>query len=444
MRKMNSASKSIFKNLFLHLLCLAPFAIIAGLFDYRFHQYYWSFLNILRPVRPPPMFDFFGVMDFHTIFILIFYCLGVLIYKLNVPTKKWRWFYLSFISIFAGAAISAIYYSPVEPIIKSAPWHLISQYAAPIALFLVILFSLREKIWQEKFLRNMLAAFSLLGLMSLLEFFTNILPGANKDFLGRLVWPYIDPFAAMKPESANWMAYLFGPMTILSFIRLSKNWAHDKFNRANALNIISFLICGTTLLLTKSYTGIIITFILISWRLFTVLPRQYKKWLALGIAIIFIAAILTQYKTPKFQILLGNYKKENSMERRVQIYKFTLEAFKQKSVTGIGAANYQSFFRQKMGNYIGAEIPEEELPPHPHNLLANAWSDLGLFGLIGFLIIYVVTAKQLIFKPRGGSLYLVFAYFLGHGLTDTPYGLTEISTLFWVILSMAVLVDFEA
>jgi hypothetical protein len=152
------------------------------------------------------------------------------------------------------------------------------------------------------------------------------------------------------------------------------------------------------------------------------------------------AGIGSQYKTQKFQILLGNYKKENSIERRAQIYTFNAKSFLAKPVTGIGPGNYQSYFRANQ-NKDGINIPEEEIPPHPHNLITFFWSEIGIFGLLAILLIYGFVIYKIIFSPN--VFYFVMLYPLGHGLIDVPYGLEEFSMLFWIFLALSGLMDID-
>ncbi|MBI2638135.1 O-antigen ligase family protein [Candidatus Peregrinibacteria bacterium] len=431
---MNSGSANLWKKIYLSLVCAAPFVLIAGIFDYRFHTYFWPKLDFIKLFSKSAMFDFVGIADWYFLVIAALATFGFLFWKEPSPDKKRRWIYLPIILIALGAIIARFTFEPVLPKVKSFTLEVWGQFVFPAGLFFILIFSLREKLWIERFQKMLLLAFTILGILSIFEFFTNIMPGANRDFIGRLVWPYIDPFVKMKPESANWLAYLFGPIALLSIVRIIKQ--KDSFFEYAALAVSL-----AVLLLTQSYAGILITGILALIFLSVHLSRHARKNLWLVVLLIVIAAAIPISQTKKFQILLGNYKQENSIERRLQIYKFNWEAFKKQPWKGLGPANYQSYFRQNMDEFIGTKIPEVEIPPHPHNLAVFFWSELGLAGLIAIIVIYISVIFRLLRNPHKHPASFVFAYFLGHGIADNAYGLPEIALLFWIMLALVFLVD---
>jgi len=428
----------IAKNFLKILTLLLPPAIIAGIIDYRFHNYFWPSINALRP-RTGFMFDFFSVLTFFVVILFIVY----LIYAVARRNEKSKltWAHWTVFLIIGGYIIALINFAPYAPQIKSAYWQVLINFVSPLLVFWILFSNLKEPVWQKRFIKSFLLTITALGALCIFEFFTDILPGANRDFLGREVWPYIDPFVKMKPESANWLAYIFGPAVILAAVSLAENVKNKIINIKNLwLEILALVICGVALLLTKSYTGILITaFILFIW-LFKNLHGKHRLYLVAGLIVLMAAGIGSQYKTQKFQILLGNYKKENSIERRAQIYTFNAKSFLAKPVTGIGPGNYQSYFRANQNKY-GINIPEEEIPPHPHNLITFFWSEIGIFGLLAILLIYGFVIYKIIFSPN--VFYFVMLYPLGHGLIDVPYGLEEFSMLFWIFLALSVLMDIN-
>jgi O-antigen ligase len=399
------------------LLRILPFAIIAGILDYRFHNYFWPWGTGLRSGF---MFDFASVFEFFAVFFV-----GFALWKSRKklpPLPRWLWAALA--ALFLGIVVSGLSYEPVEPRIQSWIFQVGINYALPIAVAGAALLSWKR----EEFERWTLGAFTALGSLSILEFLTDWLPGANQDFLGRLVWPYIDPFVGMNPESANWLAFVFGPIVILAALRLTK--------KPDLISSLAFFVGAGVMLLSQSYTGIGVLGGILAYLIFVKLPRKWKAASLVGALLALGIFVATQYDSPKFQILRGDYDRPNSIERRVQIYTFTWESFKEDPLGGIGAGNYQSYFRENQGRILDETIPEIELPPHPHNLLGKWWADLGLFGVAALALIYAASLWQ-IFRWQNLA-YLPLAYPLAHGLLDTPYGLMEVSVLFWLWLAFAV------
>jgi O-antigen ligase len=413
------------------LIYLVPVFLIAGIIDYRFHNYFWPDLNFFRIIPSLRMFDFFSIFDAFLLLVFAGYLISPRI------EKKVKWIDFTILFLIIGLILSRIFYVQIEPSIKSYWFQVYINYANPILLFFVLMFSLKDVKVFKNFSNILMIVFGFFGLVILFEYFTGLLPGETRDFLMRLAWPYIDPFFGLKAESANWLSYLFGPMVIFASVHLAQKIKEHKKVLNYLVESLCIFISVLVLILTKSYTGIGVTFLIIALLVFINIPRKAKKYFTLGFVLLIAIFIATQYNTQKFQILLGHYSKENSIERREQIYTFNYEAFKENWLKGIGPGNYQSFFKENMEKYIGTAIPEEEVPPHPHNLVTHFWSDLGIFGLIAALSLYIGTFYELIVKRKKALFFLIPLYFLAHGMLDLPYGLEENSILFWVFFAIA-------
>ena len=418
---------NFWSKLFGSVLAILPFALIAGIFDYRFHNYFWPKLNWFRLFKTEPMFDFASIFASFTVVFIIAYLLMMIFDEKRRSKLHWHWSFTVVALVFFGGTLATFSYEKIDPVIKSFPVQFFTNYASPVAIFTVLFFTLGDKKFKDLFERWFLVAFGILGASIILEFFGDFFPGENRDFLGRLIWPYIDPFFDLKAESANWVAFLFGPIALLSMLRHKEKWPI-------LVGIISIFV----VLLSKSYTSIVILSTLIFYYVFWQLKRHLRKWVVVTAMVVSVILIGFQYDTPKFKILIGNYdySKANSIERRIQIYKVTWVAFKKNWLYGIGPGNYQNYFKGAMGAVLEDPIPEEEVPPHPHNLAMNFWSDLGIFGLLAILIVYLITGWNVLVKRT--PYFFILAYPLGHGLIDTPYGLEEVSVIFWILMALTV------
>ena len=444
---MNKVSRG-FKFVFDWSLCLLPVFIVAGIIDFRFHDYFWPGLDALRPLGSLAMFDLFSVASLFVWFLVAVYLVAALFVREIRPRLGFRWIYLVLIFLAAGVVVSKVSYVGLEPVIRSFYFQVYINYISPVLMFLVLYFGLsgkggegregRAKLF-ERFQRSFLIVFGLFGLTILFKYFLGVLPGGSVDYLDRLAWPYIDPFFEMKAESANWLSYIFGPTLVLAVLRgVKKIFAAKKVAwKSLWLGGVFVLIAGLILLLTKSYTGLAVTGLLCLYLLFINVPRTWKKYIVAGVVVLMIGFVVTQYNTRKFQILIGNDSQETSLNRRSQIYTFNYEAFKMYPLEGIGPGNYQAFFRENVDEILPEHgIPEIELPPHPHNLATFWWSDLGIFGFLAILMIYAMTFFG-IFRPERNEYFVVVGYFLAHGLLDLPYAMEENSLMFWVFLAMA-------
>ncbi|MBT3865371.1 O-antigen ligase family protein [Candidatus Peregrinibacteria bacterium] len=445
------AYTSIF-NVFLYLL---PVFVVLGIFDYRFHNYFWpgeaggggATGELFFRLHPGlAMFDFFSILDFYLLIVFGLYILGVLGLQIFVPRLKWRWQYLSIAFVVLGLIVAGVSYNPSEPVIKSFWFEIYHLYVTPVALFFVLAFAVKDRVVFRQLQISLMGVLSLFGMLAIYEYFSGALPGDNLDFLGRLVWPYIDPFVDMKYESANWLSYIFGPGLILGVVSLREKlgkglgkWLNKFFEQLKKpqdyfLEGLCIVVSLVVLLLTKSYTGIGITALILGLYVFISVPKKTRKYLVIGFVVLLMVGIASQYNTRKFQILIGNDTQETSLHRRAQIYTFNYEALKENVFVGIGPGNYQSYFRENQERFLDPVIPELEIPPHPHNLLTGWWSDLGIFGMVGMLLIYVMAFVEFFRKKRSGFV-LVLIYFLGHGFLDLPYSLPENTIMFWMFLA---------
>lgn len=76
----------------------------------------------------------------------------------------------------------------------------------------------------------------------------------------------------------------------------------------------------------------------------------------------------------------------------------------------------------------------------PHNILLNFWIDLGLFGVIGFVVIIAFVLWRGL--SRNASMFeLSIALFvvaiIVHGLIDIPYLKNDLALVFWIVMALS-------
>lgn len=426
----------------LRLSCFGiPYMIIAGILDYRFHNYYFSWLNHYRPLINEKMFDFFSVFDGY-IYIVAFLFLVNVVKNDELRSNVKKIISQKNVLVTAGVVLvasllSIATYSPVEPIIHGVGNYLHEIFLIPLCVFVVLasVESDTSNEFEKTFLLNIVIAFSLLGALTIYEFFNADLPGASRDFLDRAVWPYIDPFYDKKAESANWLSYLSAPLALIGITQCKRH--ENKLTQT--ILLIGIAVGLSVLILSKSYTGIVAFAASVGLFFFTKI-KTIKMKVVLVLLLLFIGGIFvySQRDTRKFQILMGNYSKENSIQRRAQIYTVSTSMLLEKPFTGVGPGNYQSAFKNKMLSVLEKPIPEDEVPPHPHNLVLDWWSELGIGGLIAIVSMYFIVIRRWFGSNMTNTGLIVITYFLFHGFLDVPYGLSEVATLFWIMWALVV------
>jgi len=86
-----------------------------------------------------------------------------------------------------------------------------------------------------------------------------------------------------------------------------------------------------------------------------------------------------------------------------------------------------------------------EIFQYPHNLFLAAWSELGLMGLIGFIIILVWFFWKVFRRNRPSSIvhrpFMAAAMIaiLVHGLVDVPYFKNDLAMMFWLFVVLVAL-----
>lgn len=180
--------------------------------------------------------------------------------------------------------------------------------------------------------------------------------------------------------------------------------------------------------------------------------------LAIGLTLILLTPSLKTMALNKLTL------QDLSGEIRKQQWRETMMTLKGNNfIFGNGLANYQVsvspfhqegifFNRDKMDNfhsilYGSAELRAKYWQPveiymYPHNIILNFWSELGLIGLIAFLIIitkFLIKSFIIFIKNKNLlalGLFTSMLVIIIHGLVDVPYFKNDLSALFFIILAL--------
>lgn len=77
----------------------------------------------------------------------------------------------------------------------------------------------------------------------------------------------------------------------------------------------------------------------------------------------------------------------------------------------------------------------------PHNLFLNFWSEIGLFGMLSFVFIYILSVKESIKKYHANKIFgmvllCMLVVSMVHGLVDAPYFKNDLSFLWWILAAV--------
>ncbi|MDQ5970690.1 MAG: hypothetical protein QG603_467, partial [Patescibacteria group bacterium] len=127
----------------------------------------------------------------------------------------------------------------------------------------------------------------------------------------------------------------------------------------------------------------------------------------------------------------------SSMEIRSSQWQETWQMLQDNWFSGAGLNAYQT----KLITYHKTQWLEIFL--YPHNIFLNFWTELGILGLLVFLLILYFIAQELrnlfLIKNKLAWPLLVFwLIWLIHGLVDVPYFKNDLSLLFFIFLALTI------
>lgn len=377
-------------NFFTYLL---PFVVFSALFEFRFLFDLFSYQRIFNLA----FFDLFTIYHFLSPIYLFF------LLKSNFKFNK----FIYFLPILFIPLLSDVY--PNVPFSKF--YVVLSFYIIP--LIYSLFFTKLSSVFKSYFINTFLLLTNFFVLWGL--FFNS----NNFDFLGRLTFPYVDPLDITLLTSANWLAFLLAVLILLSI----------DYVKSSFLKYLNLFIASVFLIMTQSYGALLSICLVLLIKLLYVYKAHYKKIIATFLLIFLITGPYV-IRTPKFKILMGDYHMPNSIERRVQLYKVSFNLFLDNIFIPLGISNFQNVFNLRQPEILSNNvIPQNELPPHPHNLLLFLLIEFGIIGIFLSLFFYIA--------PLYYSVNLAYYYILLHFLIDFPFMTLEHSLLFFLVLTLS-------
>jgi putative inorganic carbon (hco3(-)) transporter len=276
------------------------------------------------------------------------------------------------------------------------------------------------------------------------------------DFLtldGRASGPFIN---------ANYLAMYLSPAVVALWIHLVRLILNN-FKFSNFfLTACGAFVYSIALLLTQSYgailgvIGAMTIYLILNWNLFKrngkdrellMLKRIVYLLCVLGVVVI-ASGLLIFVNTEKWRVLL-ELAERSSSSVRLQIYQISAALIAQNPWLGIGLGQYEAVYNLQAVSILG-KAPYEWVMIHPHNIFLAFWLNLGLAGLLMFLIIIVsafagyvraVDFKDKYFKLIGLTMLIVV---LLHGQIDTHFFKNDLALMFWLIIGLVSLPNNRA
>lgn len=236
-------------------------------------------------------------------------------------------------------------------------------------------------------------------------------------------------------ESPNYLAMflvpaLFLALPILTYLKSGKKPFYY-------LGLIPFGLAVFDLCMTGSRGGILafsLAFLALLVAKFKHLKGQAKK-ITLSLAIVFVLLV---------GFVLGGQTfggRSGSDSSRMSIYNYSLELIYKNPFLGIGLGDFQTKIKDISLSDSAFQTQTLPFALHPHNLFLALWLNVGLAGLVLFLIIIINLFLRL---KKEGTVISVILFssmlaILAQGLFDTTYFKNDLAALFWLIIALSVL-----
>jgi O-antigen ligase len=165
-------------------------------------------------------------------------------------------------------------------------------------------------------------------------------------------------------------------------------------------------------------------------------------WIALGLMVVATLAAIPVLRTPRFTSLFDL--QSGTSFFRLNLWRSTVEMIGDHPWFGVGLDNFLYAYR---GRYIRPAAWQEPDLSHPHNIVLDYWSRLGILGLAAAVWIQVsfwrlALPLRRLANPDDRALALglmaSMVGFLAHGLVDNSFFLVDLAFAFCLTLALIV------
>ncbi len=209
------------------------------------------------------------------------------------------------------------------------------------------------------------------------------------------------------------------PFTIYIMYELTKK---------KIISLLLALLLLLAIIFSKS-TGAIIAIITTLVFLLIINTATRRKVIISIVISLTILLSVPQMEQVRQEIFFG----DRSGQIRLAIWSETRDFLRDNPIFGAGLSSYGEKIIPYHRTVNGEGI---EIFHHPHNIFLTMWVNLGLIGLLGFIIIILSTFRiclsnrETLAKIFLASLLILII----HGLVDSPYIKNDLSLLFWFII----------
>lgn len=303
-----------------------------------------------------------------------------------------------------------------------------AYFLEPLMFFIVFIYSINNSKDKEKILKSFIILISYLFIIAIYQYFT------NWNLSSSYFYPNIHRLTSVFPQP-NMLSLLLAPISSFLFV-------YSLEFKKKIWYIIPAILGFSLLYLAKSHGALIAVFIALLF--YFLIKKSYRK-ISLGLIILGIVFISLFSSPLKY---LNNFKEQlfnpgtdlqiTSLEVRSHLWRDSFNLIKDNYLLGTGIRS----FKEVMKNYH--TINWIEIYPHSHNIFLHTWIELGLFGVIVFILFLTqifISLKELYKKKKRIFFPLALSWitFIIHGLVDLPYFKNDLAILFFILLGFTIL-----
>lgn len=333
---------------------------------------------------------------------------------------------------------------------KLAQWMVL--YAQPLTLFFLVRYFIptdeagRER-WLETFRTAAYVVVGAAGLLALVQYFSlQTLPPAwwgnanepkraiaffaHANAFGLFVTPllaWLIPDVWIHFRNA-WQAFWAAPKQGESWLKRYKYITHEKL-------FTSMWILGVAGMFLSLSRGAWLGFA-VAVGVYALMAANKKMILGLVAVGILTAGIVAAVPNLRYRVLLPFYGEKSSVAR-ISLWNTAVKEIKDNPILGKGVNGFSDNW-DKYNTDAGLEHYN-----FPHNIFLNFWVDLGLLGLVSFVLILGLSAARAVKQWRAGrtnfaalGILLFIVAMVAHGLIDIPYLKNDLALIFWIVLAL--------
>jgi len=174
--------------------------------------------------------------------------------------------------------------------------------------------------------------------------------------------------------------------------------------------------------------------------------RRALRWLA-GAVVVGLAVLLPFARTPRIAGALDP-RPGGTLFFRLRLWSSAMDMIRDHPVLGVGLDNFLYLYRDR---YVRREVAQERFLNHPHDLVLDWWTRLGLPGVV-LLVTLVAGNLRCGLRALAGSVaprdrVLAVAalgmqvYAVAHGLVDNSFFLVDLALAWWVAQAALIALD---